>query len=95
MRKDSQPGQLPAHPTRTGSRRTRGEYRHLAARGLLVPGISAMITGMVIEHGVLMVAGLVVTGIAGHLATPRRGNHTTAPGHGSSAQEPRLRPPRS
>lgn len=96
MRQDPQPDQLPAQAQRTGSRRIRGEYRHLTARVLLVPGVGAMITGMVIEHGVLMVTGLILTGIAGHLATPRRGDHATKPNDRSdTSAPPRPRSPRS
>lgn len=96
MRQDPQSDQLPAHPQRTGPRRARGEYRHLAARLLLVPGMGAMITGMVIEHGVLMMAGLVVTGVAGHLATPRRGDDSAKRDDRFPApQPPRRTPPRS
>lgn len=89
MRQDQPPGQLPAHPQGAGSRHTRGEYRHLTARLLLVPGMGAMVTGMVIEHGVLMVTGLILTGIAGHLATPRRGDRTGRSEERSAPEPPR------
>ncbi|MCF2129791.1 DUF3040 domain-containing protein [Strepomyces sp. STD 3.1] len=48
------------------------EYRHHRAWLLLTAALAALATGLVLPHGLLIAAGLVLAGIAGELFDPHR-----------------------
>ncbi|MFD9024424.1 DUF3040 domain-containing protein [Streptomyces parvulus] len=48
------------------------EYRHHRAWLLLAAALAALSTGLLLPHGLLIAAGLVLAGIAGELFDPHR-----------------------
>ncbi|PNG19943.1 DUF3040 domain-containing protein [Streptomyces cahuitamycinicus] len=58
----------------SGRPRRPREYRHGPAWLVLAGALAMVVTGMVLPNGLLIAAGLVVAGIAGHLFDPHRDN---------------------
>ncbi|RDG36234.1 DUF3040 domain-containing protein [Streptomyces corynorhini] len=61
-----------AHALRTGTPCSPREYRHGTAWTMLAVALGGLALGIVIGHGLLIAAGLVLAGAAAHLFDPDR-----------------------